>query len=45
MKHIKSLSKAPAKAATAITPGQILTVIAQILAILGTALTQKSASA
>ena len=45
MKHIKAVTQHPAKASTDIGIGQIITIIAQILTILGTAISQKNASA
>lgn len=45
MKHIKAVTQRPAKASTDIGIGQIITIIAQILTILGTAISQKNASA
>lgn len=41
MKHVQPLSRRPALASTDIGIGQILTVIAQILTVLGTALSAK----
>lgn len=40
MKHVKPVSR-PAHASTDISIGQILTIVAQILSVLGAALTQK----
>ncbi len=42
MKHVKFVSRRPAHASTDIGIGQILTIIAQILSVLGTALSQKN---
>jgi len=41
VKHVKFVSRRPAHASTDIGIGQILTIVAQILSVLGTALSQK----
>lgn len=45
MKHLSTISRRPAKAATTdLSIGDILTVIAQIISVIGTALSSKSSS-